>query len=175
MVNNYFVLITIVSTIWVYADAVSKGIGKSAGIKDLPYNLPPFVWALLTFIAWFIGLPIYLFLRGELIRRAKADEGCAGIGTDETFGSAAGRSGKIIVGALLTISGVALAMFGFDLIDRASGKAGGGLAVIISFALLVLPGLPIALIGVRMVISELVKAKRRQSKNNKDVVPSELD
>ena len=175
MDNNFFVLIAIVSTIWVYADAVSKGIGKSAGIKDLPYNLPPLVWALLTFIAWFIGLPVYLFLRGELIRRAKANEGSAGIGTDESFGSAAGRSGKIIVGVLLTIFGVALAMFGFDLIDQASGKAGGGLAVILSFALLILPGLPIALIGVRMVISELLKAKKPQSKNNKDVAPSELD
>jgi len=141
-----------VSTIWVYADARSKGIGKSAGIKDLPYNLPPFAWALLTYLVWFIGLPIYLFMRRELIRRAKADVDYAGDNTNETFGSAAGRSVSALVGAFLTMCGAALAMFGFDLIDQSSGQAGGGFVMILGLAL-ILPGLPIALTGVGMVIS----------------------
>lgn len=167
--------LNIVAPIWVFVDARSKGFGKSAGLKYLPYNLPPFAWALLTFLVWFIVLPIYLLARGELMRRASAVENPNGDNSKELFGSVAGRGVSAVIGVFMIMIGAALVMFGFDIIGQASGKAGGGLVTMMGFIMMVVPGLAIGLIGVGMAISALVKVRKAQSTDINDTAPTELE
>ena len=67
---NYIALIIIASAFWVYYDATKNKIGKIPGEKSFT-NMSAGGWAVVTWLLWIIGFPLYLIKRKELIEKAK--------------------------------------------------------------------------------------------------------
>ncbi len=73
----------LVSAIWVYWDATSNKVGKTAEGKGF-FNMSAGAWSAATLLFWLIVFPAYLIKRGDLIEIAKDHPVIAN-----------GRSGKI--------------------------------------------------------------------------------
>ncbi len=66
--ENFVVIVVILSAIWVFFDARKIGVRKGL-IKGL-MNMGPWGWALCCLWLWIIVFPLYLIKRGEMMKAA---------------------------------------------------------------------------------------------------------
>jgi hypothetical protein len=69
MLGVFAALVVVASSVWVYLDATSHGIGKVHG-RRAPLNQPAGVWAAMTLVFWVLAFPAYLAARRELLASA---------------------------------------------------------------------------------------------------------
>lgn len=69
--NAFIWLVIGASATWVYFDATRHKIGKIPG-KGGMTNMSAGAWAIVTFLLWIVGMPVYLVSRRRLIEEAAA-------------------------------------------------------------------------------------------------------
>ena len=67
MLNAIYVVLKVISLIWVYRDATKNGIGKIPGVRGMSVGR----WAIGTALMWIVVFPAYLIKRNRLIAAAK--------------------------------------------------------------------------------------------------------
>ena len=64
-----FMVVWILSTVWVYVDA--KEIGARKGLIKGFFDVGPGAWSACVFLLWIIAFPLYLWKRGSIKQAAK--------------------------------------------------------------------------------------------------------